>query len=126
MSEEEYLSSWRGDECVLSEDTIYELAYSYLASTRTATCRAKTGSRAGGSYVRAEAISTQRPIELTTLKASLHWAGFRLVFVKEFPRAWSPEGRLLVLANRVSATKNVAQTDLQCGHSGPGTNGQPD
>ena len=26
MSEKEYLSSWSGDECVLSEDTIYELA----------------------------------------------------------------------------------------------------
>jgi SAM-dependent methyltransferase len=118
MSEEEYLSSWSGDECVLSEDTIYELAYSYLASTRTATCRVKTRTRTEGSYVRAESMSTQRPIDLTTMKDSLRWAGFCLVFVKEFPRAWSPEGRLLVLANRMSATKNVAQTDLLYGHSG--------
>lgn len=117
MSEDEYLSSWSGDECVLSEDTIYELAYSYLASTRTATCRVKTRSRTEGIYVRAEAISTQRPIELTTVKASLHWAGFCPVFVKDFPRAGCPEGRLLILANRVSATKNVAPTDLLYGHS---------
>jgi SAM-dependent methyltransferase len=118
MSEEEYISSWSGEECVLSEDTIYELAYSYLASTRTAMCRVKTRSRTEGSYLRAEAISTQRPFELTTMKASLHWAGFRMVFVKEFPRTWSPEARLLVLANRVSATKNVAQTNLLYRHSG--------
>ena len=45
MSEEEYLSSWSGDERILSEGTMYELAYSYLASTRTATCRVKTRSR---------------------------------------------------------------------------------
>lgn len=118
MSEDGYLTSWSGDDCVLSEDAVYELAYSYLASTRTATCRVKTRSRTEGSYIRAEAISTQRPIELTTVKASLHWAGFCLVFVKEFPRAWSPEGRLLVLAKSVSATKNVAQTDLLYGLSG--------
>ena len=62
-------------------------------------------------------MSTQRPIELTTMKASLRWAGFCVVFVKEFPRAWSPESRLLVLANRMSATNNVAQTDLPYGHS---------
>jgi SAM-dependent methyltransferase len=118
MSEEEYLNSWSGDECVLSEDTVYELAYSYLASTRTATCRVETRSRTEGSYVRAEAMSTQRPIELTTVIASLRSAGFCLVFVKEFPRAWSPEGRLLVLANRVSAMNDVAQADRRYSHSG--------
>jgi ubiquinone/menaquinone biosynthesis C-methylase UbiE len=118
MPEDEYLSSWNGDECVLSEDTMYELAYSYLASTRTATCRVKTRSRTESSYVRAEAVSTQRPIELTTIRASLRSAGFSLVFVREFPRVWSPGGRLLVLANRLSAPKNVARTDLLYGHSG--------
>ena len=117
MSEEEYLSSWSGDECVLSKDTKYELAYSYLASTRTATCRVKTRSRTeSGSYVRAEAVSTQRPIELTTMKASLRWAGFCVVFVKEFPRAWSPEGRLLVLANRTAAV----HSEIPVGPEPPG------
>lgn len=125
MSEDQYLSSWSGDECVLSEDTIYELAYSYLASTRTATFRVKTRSRTENSYVRAEAISTQGPIELTTVKASLHWAGFRLVFAEEFPRAWNPDGRLLLLANRVSATKIQPKPMCDTFIRGPGTNGQP-
>jgi len=118
MSEQEYFSTWSGDECVLSEDTVYELAYSYLRSTRTATCRVKTRSRDESSYVSAQAESEQRPVELTAINSALRLAGFRLVFVKEFHRTWAPEGRLLVLARRLSASGSWPQSIIPGHHPG--------
>jgi len=119
MSEEEYLTTWSGDECVLSEDTVYELAYSYLRSTRTATCRVKARSRHESSYVSTEAVSEQRPFELVAIRSALRLAGFRLVFVQEFHRTWVPEGRLLVLARRLSA-RVWCQSIMPDHHPGPG------
>jgi SAM-dependent methyltransferase len=95
------LSYWGGEEYVLSADMLYELTYSYLPATRTATCRVRVRSRQDPDYVEAEAISEQRPIDASVIRAALRSAGFCVVLVKEFRRRRDADGRLIVLAKRL-------------------------
>ena len=95
ISERE-LSSWRGDEYVLSTDTLYELNYSYSPSTRIATCRVRVRSRKEPGYIEAEAFSEQRPIEVPVIRAALRAVGFSVVFIGTS----DPDGRVVVLAKR--------------------------
>jgi SAM-dependent methyltransferase len=100
ISERE-LSYWSGEEYVLSEDMLYELNYSYVTSTRTATCRVRVRSRKEPGYIEAEALSEQRPIPASVIRAALRSAGFCVVFVRQFSHTSAPDGRLIVLAKRL-------------------------
>lgn len=100
ISESE-LSYWGGEEYVLSADMLYELDYSYMPSTRTATCRVRVRSRKEPGYIEAEAVSEQRPVPVSVIRAALRSAGFCVVFVRQFIRKREPDGRLIVLAKRL-------------------------
>jgi SAM-dependent methyltransferase len=100
ISEKE-LSNWSGEEYILSEDMLYEVNYSYAASINTATCRVRVRSRKEPGSIEAEALSEQRPIQTSVIRAGLRSEGFDVVFVRQFRRARAPDGRLIVLAKRL-------------------------
>lgn len=95
------LSSWNGEEYIMSADMLYELTYSYVRSTRTASCRVRVRFRQEPGYVEAEAISEQRPIDVPVIRAALRSSGFCVVLIKEFRRRRDADGRLIVLAKRI-------------------------
>jgi SAM-dependent methyltransferase len=99
--EEDYLRSWTCEECVLSADRIYELIYRYRAQERIAECQVRVRSRRDPKYVEAEAISEQRPICSRTIQHALRRAGFRVVLQKTLETGHPPDGRLVVLAERL-------------------------
>ena len=100
ISESE-LSSWRSKEYVLSPDMLYELKYSWLPAARTAICRVRARARENPDYIEAEAFSEQRPIDVPVLEAALRNAGFSVTFIKQFRRTSHPDGRLIVLAEKL-------------------------
>lgn len=99
--EEDYLHSWKSDEYVLAADRLYELSYRYWTQARIATCRVRVRSRLDPKYVEAEAVSEQRPLRSSVINDVLRRAGFRVLFQKAIKQAHPPDGRLLVLAQRL-------------------------
>jgi hypothetical protein len=73
-----------------------------MTSTRIATCRVRVRSRQEPGYIAAEAVSEQRPVDVSLIRAALRSAGFCVVFVKEFRRTSAPDGRVIVLAKRLT------------------------
>ena len=101
IPEQDYIRSWKNDEYILAADGVYELNYSYFANTRVAQCRVRVRSRHAPEFVRAEALSEQRPFSSSVIDRSLRCAGFRVVFQKEIGPPHPRNSRMLVLAQRL-------------------------
>ncbi len=101
IPEEDYLGSWKNEECVLSAEGLFELTYCYRPEQRLATCRVRVRSRQDPTRVQAEAVSAQRPLDLRVMARAWDRAGFRLLLEKPLDDGHPPHGRRLVLAEKV-------------------------
>lgn len=104
IPEDDYRCSWKNEECVLSAEGYYQLAYTYHAEEHRATCHVRVRSRQDPTHIQAEAVSEQRPMELAAIGRALQRAGFRLIGEKPLDGGHPPHGRHLILAERNAPT----------------------